>query len=757
MNDRRIPYAPAEGWVTLGLVTLMCVVLALAIDDARWVLGRAEYLDLLVVTAIGGVLCGFIGPKVGWGRWLTYLIGSIFAALLVPLLTSLVKYPAGRSLHDLYVATADSVVQAWFDLTVRNLSATPQYLHHIFIFGMLVWATSMFAAYAVFGHHRPLNAVIVLGVFLLGNMAFTDNDQLPYLVVFSVVSLFLLIRSHVFDEQSEWMRRRIGDPASISSVYLRGGTVFIGVAVVASAVLTQTAASAPLAGAFGGVQDGLLSMSRSIQRYLPTGGSSRPIGLTFGSNTQVSQVWQTDQGVALTITRNPADKTPYYWRAVAYDQIDAKGWSVSQTALTDRPTDASLFGGLADDVDPKTRHTVNFTVTSDGYRGSTIVSPETPVSVNQATKLQTIGTGRFALLERDGGAGPYTVSAMVPVLGNDPGEFNDSALRQASTAYPDDIKALYLQKPSPDMLGPNALKLEAKIVSMAASDNPYDIARAAVKELQSSDFHYAVDIRDVSCEALSVVECFATYKKGFCQYYAATMAVILRHEGIPTRIAEGFLPGTMDATGSTERIQFNNAHAWVEVFFPGYGWVTFDPTSAEVARLAPLPSGPPAASAKPRASGSAGPAASRFLAGERDPGPSGSVSGSTRSNLGPLLVVGLLLLMVVAVVAFLAWRRGPRGPTSADGAYGTVTRIASRFGFGPRPAETVYEYATSLGQILPDARPELQMVARAKVESTYARQLLGEERLASLRAAQRRLRVSLLRLAFRRKERRHRR
>ena len=196
----------------------------------------------------------------------------------------------------------------------------------------------MFATYAVFGHHRPLNAVIVLGVFLLGNMAITDGDQLPYLVVFSVASLFLLIRSHVFDEQSEWMRRRIGDPASISSVYLRGGTIFIGVAVVASAVLTQTAASAPLAGAFDGVEDGLLSVSRSIQRYLPTGGSSRPVGLTFGSNAQVSQVWSTDTGVALTITRNPTDKTHYYWRAVAYDQIDPKGWSVSTDRL-DRSRD----------------------------------------------------------------------------------------------------------------------------------------------------------------------------------------------------------------------------------------------------------------------------------------------------------------------------------------------------------------------------------------------------------------------------------
>ena len=79
-----------------------------------------------------------------------------------------------------------------------------------------------------------------------------------------------------------------------------------------------------------------------------------------------------------------------------------------------------------------------------------------------------------------------------------------------------------------------------------------------------------------------------------------------------------------------------------------------------------------------------------------------------------------------------------------------MTRIASRFGFGPRPTQTVYEYATALGEVLPDARPELQTVARAKVESAYGREILGDDRLASLRAAQRRLRVSLLRLAFRR-------
>jgi hypothetical protein len=114
----------------------------------------------------------------------------------------------------------------------------------------------------------------------------------------------------------------------------------------------------------------------------------------------------------------------------------------------------------------------------------------------------------------------------------------------------------------------------------------------------------------------------------------------------------------------------------------------------------------------------------------------------------------MLLLLVVGGLAFAMWQRGPRGATTADAAYGMVTRIASRLGFAPRPTQTVYEYAGTLGDVLPDVRPELETVARAKVESVYARQVLDGERLDGLRAAQRRLRVALLRLVLRRRNRR---
>lgn len=236
--NRRIPLAPVEGWTTVALTILLCLTFAWSVDDARWVLGRPEYLDFLQWMVLGGVLVGFIGSKVGWGRWLTYVMGSVFAALVVPLIVGSIELRDGASLHQLYVATATAVADAYSDIVVHNQAATVQYLHYLLSLGLLVWATSMFASYAIFGHHRPLNAVAVVGLLLVGNMALTFNDQLRYLVVYSLAALFLLIRGHVIEEQSEWLRRRIGDPASISSVYLRGGTAFVSIAVIGALVLT---------------------------------------------------------------------------------------------------------------------------------------------------------------------------------------------------------------------------------------------------------------------------------------------------------------------------------------------------------------------------------------------------------------------------------------------------------------------------------------------------------------------------------------
>jgi hypothetical protein len=304
----QIPLAPEEGWLSLVLVAVMSLSAAWAIDDAGWVLGQGDLTNFLPWAAGLGVLVGFVGAKVGWNRWVAHAIGATFAALIVPILIGSVLLDGNGTPGTQFAATAAQTVKAWSDLIVNSLQATRATGHHLLVLGLLVWATGQFAASAVFRHRRPLSAVVVIGTILIANMAATLRPQLGYLILFSVASLFLLIRLHALDEQATWTRRRIGDPTAVRTLYLRGGTMFILVAVFGSLALTASATSAPLAGAWEDLKPALLDIGSAVQRFLPAGGDNRGIGgVQFGPTAVIQSVWNTNSSLALTIQRPPGD------------------------------------------------------------------------------------------------------------------------------------------------------------------------------------------------------------------------------------------------------------------------------------------------------------------------------------------------------------------------------------------------------------------------------------------------------------------
>ena len=67
-------------------------------------------------------------------------------------------------------------------------------------------------------------------------------------------------------------------------------------------------------------------------------------------------------------------------------------------------------------------------------------------------------------------------------------------------------------------------------------------------------------------------------RSGHCEYFASSMAIMLRTVGIPTRIVNGFLPGEYNSIGGSYIVRQSDAHSWVEVYAPGKGWLEFDPT-----------------------------------------------------------------------------------------------------------------------------------------------------------------------------------
>ena len=146
-----------------------------------------------------------------------------------------------------------------------------------------------------------------------------------------------------------------------------------------------------------------------------------------------------------------------------------------------------------------------------------------------------------------------------------------SELRNASSDYPPAIQVVYLQLPE---LDPRVRALAEKTASSAKSE--YDKAVNVQNYLIS---HYAYTLNLTGSPSKDPLAQFLFERKaGNCEYFASAMTVMLRAVGIPARYVTGFLPGEYNDVGGDYIVRQSDAHAWVEVFFPDYGWITFDPT-----------------------------------------------------------------------------------------------------------------------------------------------------------------------------------
>jgi len=146
-----------------------------------------------------------------------------------------------------------------------------------------------------------------------------------------------------------------------------------------------------------------------------------------------------------------------------------------------------------------------------------------------------------------------------------------SDLRKDSTGFPETILSTYLQLPPID---PRIQQLAKQIT--AGSTNEYDEA-ANIQRYLIAHYSYTLDLSGPRV-ADPLANFLFVRRSGHCEYFASAMTVMLRAIGIPARYATGFLPGEYNDVGGDYIIRESDAHTWVEVYFPGYGWMTFDPT-----------------------------------------------------------------------------------------------------------------------------------------------------------------------------------
>ena len=776
------PLRPAEGWLTLVATAAMVMVLGGSLQDAGWTPdSKNPDVNFLPWVGLLGVAWGVFGAKIGWGRWRTHVIGALLAGLILPLIVggiALGHYanvgwgPEGLTAR--FMATYQVAQNVWRDLVVIGKATTTEYAHYHLVFGVIVWGAGMLAGFTVFGHRRPLDAVVVVALAIIANMALTSHDQLGLMVIFSAAALLLLIRTHVFDEELTWARRKIGDPGTVGQLYLRGGAAFVAAAVIGSVALTWSASSAPLQGVWADLPKNLQGLQHILQQIGPPGGDPRGLGLVgFGRSATTSGLWQPSKAIAFTAQLNAGETKDVKWRAGTYAVYTRFGWDwEARPGQTLQSVDVTTTNDNVAPRDPQPipvgepgfavgRRDFVATITPQAYREGTIIAPNELEKVDRTSRAVSVGAGGYyTATESDDSLNSYNITAAVPVYQDVQGGITEARLRQAGTAYPSELKAIYTALPRNAMgTASNALLQAIRASYEAPPDvdpsNPYDLARAMEAYLRSpANFTYDSDVRDdvmADCTGdVSSVECFALMRRGYCEYYASAMTVMLRASGIPARVAYGFLPGKRENT--LEVVAAASAHWWVEVYFPGTGWVEFDPTG-EVGQPQPIPSGSvgpptlkpsvPAATFQDRDQASAAP---------RQPG--GGINGT---GVGPFIAIALILLIGFAALAFAALRRTPNKPMHPDKAWGSIARLAARLGLGPRPSQTVFEYAGALGDEVPAARVELTTLARAKVEVAYGKRDLAPDRLRRIAEAYQRLRLALIGMLLRRGIRRRRR
>jgi transglutaminase-like putative cysteine protease len=622
-----------------------------------------------------------------------------------------------------------------------------------------MWVTAFIAAYTLYRHHRVLDTILLTGVALVANMSATFTDLFAYLVVFSIAALLLWLRVALVSREESWRARRVNENLDVPTQIMRSGMTFIAGSIALAWVLTTVAVAAPLTSVWGNLDSLWSDLRTALEGPLGglSGSDARIQGTSFGFAFRVRGTWTSSDGPVMTV----ASKRAYYMRTITYDLYTGHGWTNSEGSdrrvaageqifpayTPERPQSEESF--RTETVSVEVQANLGRNVFSPGYPTTAFL----PLVVHQPGGLPLLGALQSGVALEPGRG--YQITAKISTA-------TEAMLVGAGTAYPPEVVATYTSTAG---VTPRTALEAQRVVTAAGATDPYHQAKALADYLRSDPrFDYDNVAALPSDPEQDLVDFFLfdpNGQVGYCEYFATTMAVMARTLGLPARVAVGYAPGERVEEG-IYLYRERNAHAWAEIFFPGYGWQAFEATHSisPVFRLSGTgvvpPINPPVGGVDPGQQfeetdpgdistlPSFQPVEGGFRTGEQRP--------TDESRIGNAWVALLLLTLLVGVVAWrlLRGRYRFRFLAPGDRQWQRLAFAADRAGVAQRPSETVYEYAGWLEEQLPRRSVEIQQIADGKVWQSYSGRSFTSEAIARLERAWGRLQLPMLWLAVRR-------
>jgi transglutaminase-like putative cysteine protease len=303
----------------------------------------------------------------------------------------------------------------------------------------------------------------------------------------------------------------------------------------------------------------------------------------FTDNVELGQIGEIkkDSTVVMRVqTGTPVNYPLLRWRGIALTNFDGRRWSSSESKVKkDSASNGWITLASRNELQGRPAVQVEFLVLLQPLASDALFAPAQVMTLRgnfsgeggtyygavRHSFLQIDATGSISNPFHNFSQIRYEGFSLLPVA-------RPAQARFAGRDYPEEIRETYLQLPP--QLDRRIPELARKI--SAGADNPYDQSLAMENYLRTN-FTYTLNLTGKPGSDPLAHFLFET-KAGHCEYFATAMAVMLRTLGIPSREVNGFLPGEYNYVAGDYIVRASDAHSWVEAYFPGSGWVTFDPT-----------------------------------------------------------------------------------------------------------------------------------------------------------------------------------
>jgi len=315
-------------------------------------------------------------------------------------------------------------------------------------------------------------------------------------------------------------------------------------------------------------------LPRVSSRYLTAYAPTSEVSTGFTDRLQLGRIGQIQQSstvvMHIEIENDVQGGYDLKWRGIALNTFDGRVWSNSLEQTTLRaaadgtyrlPTPPAIASSSA-----IPRPSIHYRILMEPLGTNVFFLAETPRSLKGNYRyLTTDPSGSVYDLDTDHPINRYDADSDLPDADRDD-------LRLAANTVPES-QDVYLKLPPLDIRIP---KLAQQITDSAPSS--YEKALALEQYLRTH-FGYTLELpRSLPQDPLA--NFLFERKQGHCEYFASSMAVMLRSLRIPSRIVNGFRTGEFNDLTGQYVVRASNAHSWVEAYFPGFGWISFDPTPA---------------------------------------------------------------------------------------------------------------------------------------------------------------------------------